>query len=508
MTTRLFPKLVLQTFYYKLLFVVLMVGAFLGILRVFYPAYGNAVTVLIALPVLATAGLFGLWGGLLAWVIALVARLLLLSAYGVHISVLFTSEEIFGLGMMLVATVAVGRLYDICQTTKYQLLDCQATEKSLRHCRHLSQQITDAIPDLVYIFDLDEARNVYTNHAVVTTLGYSSDQILQAEPSTISSLIHPDDLSEIEHKRSKWSEALEGAQTIDVDYRMKAADGDWHWLHSLETVFARNPDGSPRQIIGFARDVTSRRQVVQSLVETEKMESALVKERELLQLKNRLMTTISHEFRTPLSIILASGELLERYFDRLTPTRRDECLMTIKTQILHLREMLDEITTIMGEEGFSLAFRPTSLDLRAVFQKAVDEMQASVGSAYTLAFTAEGDLNPVNADEVLLRPILRNLFNNAIKYSPSGEVVEVHLAREGDEVVFTVSDHGIGIPTDEQPRIFDTLHRASNVSHIGGLGIGLRIVRDHVSLHGGTVAVDSLEGQGTTFTVRLPVSPN
>jgi signal transduction histidine kinase len=237
----------------------------------------------------------------------------------------------------------------------------------------------------------------------------------------------------------------------------------------------------------------------------QKLEAALQKERELLQLKNRLMVTISHEFRTPLSVILASTELLDRYFERLSPTRRIECLSTIKTQVVHLREMLNDITVITGGEDFTLTFRPSPLNLEALFQTVVAETQASVGSAYQITLTLEGNLNPVSADEELVRTILHNLLNNAVKYSPTGSTVYVHVSRRADEMSFSVKDNGIGIPSSEESRIFDTFHRASNVSHIGGLGLGLKIVRDFVNLHGGTVQVDSEEGKGTTFTVHLPI---
>jgi signal transduction histidine kinase len=217
------------------------------------------------------------------------------------------------------------------------------------------------------------------------------------------------------------------------------------------------------------------------------------------------MTTLSHEFRTPLSIILASNELLERYFDRLTPARRDECLATIKTQIMHLREMLDDIATLVAEVDFAPRFNPNAVDLAQTVHEMVENFRASVGNSYIIDFQADGDLNPISADTVLLRTILKNLLSNAVKYSYTGKPIYCGLSRQGDEALLTVRDQGIGIPSDEQGHIFDTFHRASNALNTGGLGLGLRIVRDYVKLHQGTVSIESEEGKGTTVIVRLPV---
>ena len=254
-----------------------------------------------------------------------------------------------------------------------------------------------------------------------------------------------------------------------------------------------------------AREAAERKVTRETLLEKEKLQVALEKERELSQLKNRLMVTLSHEFRTPLSVILASGELLDRYFDRLTPARRAECLSTIKTQIMHLREMLDDISTMVGEGNFSPQFNPSPLDVDDFCRAMVDDFQASVGAAYAITFRSEGDCKAIPADANLLRPILKNLLSNGVKYSHKGGTVYCSLTRQGNEVRLDVRDEGIGIPAADQSRIFDTFHRASNALNVGGLGLGLRIVRDYVKLHGGTVDLQSAEGQGTTVTVRLPV---
>ena len=122
-------------------------------------------------------------------------------------------------------------------------------------------------------------------------------------------------------------------------------------------------------------------------------------------------------------------------------------------------------------------------------------------------FTFEGTIEDVLADDKLLRHILVNLLSNAVKYSPREMRVEFLLRVDPDTgMYFRISDHGIGIPAEELPRLFEVFHRASNVGNVQGTGLGLSIVKRSVELHGGKISVDSKEGIGTTFIVELPSS--
>jgi signal transduction histidine kinase len=113
-------------------------------------------------------------------------------------------------------------------------------------------------------------------------------------------------------------------------------------------------------------------------------------------------------------------------------------------------------------------------------------------------------MKDMRADEKLLRRILTNLLSNAIKYSPDGGTIGMDVRREGEQVVFEVSDEGIGIPLDAQTHLFEPFHRARNAEHIQGTGLGMAIVFESIRLHNGTIAFQSEEDQGSTFTVRLP----
>jgi PAS domain S-box-containing protein len=488
-----------------LLFVLYSVG-----FKLFYPRYQDALGdfffgTLVTIPVFGAAWLLGLRAGFIAWLVSLpLGAFMFLWCGEPPLYALLNGGGAIGMAMLLIVLIPVGRLHDITHHIQRESQERQKAETALRESQHFVQEVMENIPDIVYVYDMKENRNVYSNAAITSALGYSPDAITRMGTSFTHALIHPDDLTRMIHHKNRL-EILGQGNKVNYEYRMKHANGSWRWFYGQEVTFARDPDGSPRQVLGTAYDITEQKMANEKLLGREKQQAVLDKEHELAQLKNHLMTTLSHEFRTPLSIILASGELLDRYFDRLTPTRRAECLMTIKTQIIHLREMLDDIATLVAEGDITPRFNPAPVDLATLFRQMIDEFQASVGAAYTITFTAQGDLNPIQADENLLRPILKNLLSNAIKYSHKDGTVGCTLRRERENVIFQVVDHGIGIPTSEQASIFDTFHRATNAMHIGGLGLGLRIVRDHVKLHRGTIDLQSEEGKGTTVTVCLPV---
>jgi signal transduction histidine kinase len=136
-------------------------------------------------------------------------------------------------------------------------------------------------------------------------------------------------------------------------------------------------------------------------------------------------------------------------------------------------------------------------------KEVINEQQATIGNKHRLNFTFVGSESQFLGDANLLRQILTNLIDNAIKYSPGGGTVSVHLTLEETQVILSCLDEGIGIPVEDQQELFKPFSRASNVGTIGGTGIGLSIVKKCVELHSGQITVDSVVGQGTKFTVTL-----
>lgn len=236
----------------------------------------------------------------------------------------------------------------------------------------------------------------------------------------------------------------------------------------------------------------------------EKALRALDQEKELSDLKSRFISMTSHEFRTPLSMILSSAQLLEQYCHQLATERVLNHLRRIQANAKQMSDLLDDVLIVAKSDVGKLTFTPGPLDILRFCEELVEEVQLTIGAGHTVTFVHRGQCPDVSMDESLLRQILYNLLSNAIHYSDPGSTVHFELTCSDDRVTFRVSDQGIGIPPEEQERLFEAFHRASNAGHIPGTGLGLTIVKRAVDLHGGTITISSQVGKGTTFTVTIP----
>ena len=253
------------------------------------------------------------------------------------------------------------------------------------------------------------------------------------------------------------------------------------------------------EVIAIVRDITSRKQAEADI------RNALEKEKELIELKSRFVTMTSHEFRTPLTTILSSAELLQDYGSKWTQEKKLQHLQRVVKAVKHMTGLLNDVLLIGKAEAGKLECNPAPLDVAQFCRDLVDEMQISLDT-HTIAFCSQCQSTTACMDEKLLRPILSNLLSNAIKYSPKGSTVHFDFICEQGEAIFRVQDQGIGIPAADQAQLFDSFYRASNVGTISGTGLGLAIVKKSVDLHGGQITVASVVGVGTTFTVTLPLN--
>ncbi|NJN59454.1 MAG: hypothetical protein HC879_19160 [Leptolyngbyaceae cyanobacterium SL_5_9] len=259
------------------------------------------------------------------------------------------------------------------------------------------------------------------------------------------------------------------------------------------------------------RQINERQQVEVALfeansqleIEVQARSAELAQTREISDLKQRLFSMVSHEFRTPLSTILLSTQLLSGSSEDWTEEKKRKNLSRIQSAAKTLAQLLNDILTLNRAEAGKLEFRPEPLDLEPFCQQMVDEMQLSTGRSQ-IEFTQYGHVTQAHLDSKLLHSILTNLLANAVKYSPSDSIVLLSLIYNPGSVVFQVKDYGIGIPPEDQQRIYETFYRSKNVGDIAGTGLGLAVVKTCVDLHGGQVSVTSAIATGTTFTVTLP----
>jgi len=229
----------------------------------------------------------------------------------------------------------------------------------------------------------------------------------------------------------------------------------------------------------------------------------LATEKELNQLKSQFVSMVSHEFRTPLGVILASADLLSDYFDTLTPAEKAEQIADIKQSTRHMADLMEDVLVLGRVESGKMGYHPHSFQLLDFCQRLIDEMLSATNRRCPLPLAVEGIADPARGDETLLRHIFHNLLANGVKYSAAGEPVQFQVVREGDDAVFTVRDHGIGISTEDQKYVFEAFYRGKNASDRPGSGLGLVVVKRCVELHCGTLQLQSTEGAGTTVVVRL-----
>jgi signal transduction histidine kinase len=225
----------------------------------------------------------------------------------------------------------------------------------------------------------------------------------------------------------------------------------------------------------------------------------------LSELKSRFVSMASHEFRTPLATILATTETLAAYRQRLTDEQIEHRLDRIKEHVGYLKDIMEDVLLLAKMQARRVQFAPVLLDLNALCRSVLGEFQSRPDIQHQLVYSCTGDIREVRLDRKLVRQIVSNIVNNAIKYSPAEKPVTIHLEYAPERVTLTVRDEGIGIPEADQKHLFEPFHRAANVGDISGTGLGLVIVKESVELHGGTVSVESQVGVGTTLTVILPV---
>jgi signal transduction histidine kinase len=218
------------------------------------------------------------------------------------------------------------------------------------------------------------------------------------------------------------------------------------------------------------------------------------------RLRRTFAGDVAHEIRTPLAILQSQIEALQDGVTEVSPTE----LESLHEETLRLRRLVGDLETLASADaaGFALAMEP--VELEAVAREVTREF-AGPFEAGGVTITSDLQHVIVDGDPIRLRQIAANLLSNALKFTPEGGKVRIELEREGDRAVLRVSDTGVGIPPDELPHVFDRFFRGRHV-RAGGSGIGLTVVRELVSAHGGEVDVSSEPGSGTTFTVRIPVA--
>lgn len=390
-----------------------------------------------------------------------------------------------------------GKLARLAPAVERELRDAserrkrREAEQTLRHNEKRFRALLENALDIITILGSDGIIS-YESPSVEKVLGYKPEDLVG---KNIVEYIHLEDVSNF---LNTLSQAVQNPNVaLSIEFRFQHQDGSWRILEAVGKKFI-DPSEMASIVIN-SRDITERKRA-------EEIRHALEKEKELSEGRFKFVSMMSHEFRNPLTTIIMSGELLRDFSDQLTPEQTTRCFDQIETSAKEMTQLLDDILSLTRADVGKVKLNPQPLDLLEFCNNVVKGMQMTAGDKHAIAFVMRGECHQAYMDENLLSHILRNLLSNAIKYSPEGGNVRFEVSCEKEEAIFEIQDEGIGIPLEDQQRLFESFHRGANVGKLPGTGLGLCIVKKYVDLHGGEIALQSEVGVGTKFTVMLPLN--
>lgn len=256
----------------------------------------------------------------------------------------------------------------------------------------------------------------------------------------------------------------------------------------------------------LSKEVSLRKKAEKALKENEQeLKKLLDKEMELSELKSRFVTLASHEFRTPLSTILSSTNLIEKYIPLNNTAKIDKHIFKIKSSIQHLNTILQDFLLLGKLDEGKIQIEKSSFNLNDLIHDIIEGFQDILKDGQIIQFENNAEIT-ITSDKKLLKNAIINLISNASKYSNEGKAISINLQLQKDVVEITVKDNGVGIPEKELAKVFDRFYRASNVTNIDGTGIGLNLVKSYLEKIKGTIKVESTLNIGTTFTMKFPTN--
>ncbi|KAB1065285.1 hybrid sensor histidine kinase/response regulator [Salibacter halophilus] len=235
----------------------------------------------------------------------------------------------------------------------------------------------------------------------------------------------------------------------------------------------------------------------------EDLKESLAKEKELGELKSRIVTIISHELKTPLTTILSSAQLIDFHADNKAPSEKiQKHTHSIQRNVQALTELVNDTLFISRADAGKIELEKAETNVIEYIEELIDHLKDGLGNGYNFNIKKLNDIpEELMIDTRLLKQILNNLLTNAIKYSPESQDIDIKVGYINSELSIEVKDHGIGIPQKDVKLLFQMFHRASNVENIEGTGIGLAIVKKCLDFMDGQINIDSKVGEGSSFTI-------
>ncbi len=389
----------------------------------------------------------------------------------------------------------------------------------LVEARNFSDDVSHIIEESlneIYIIDAASKQLLLVNKGARRKLGYTLQEMKSMQHLKI--LLNYD-----EQKYDSFLSRVDTQQQVVFDAKHLRKDGS---SYPVEIHLQKSRLGLRPAYIAIALDITERVEYEQALLkhadtlekrifertkELAKSEAslkqALSKERELSELKSRFVSMASHEFRTPLTAILSSANLIGKYEKENQQDKRIKHLNRIESSVRNLNIILNDFLSLEKLETGKIKAKYTQVDIFQLVNHIIDELQATCKPGQHIEHIHEGN-QLLFSDEFLLNNMLINLLSNAIKYSPNDGKIIVRSNITDSLLHLSVQDFGIGIPEEDQKHIFTTFFRATNVGAEQGTGLGITIVKRYLDLLGGELTFKSKQDHGTTFTMSIPLARN
>jgi len=355
--------------------------------------------------------------------------------------------------------------------------------------KRLSAIIDTAIDGILTIDDrgIVETMNV----AACALFGYSSSEVIG---NNVNMLMPEPDHSQHDGYLKRYAETKE-----------KKIIGNLDSAHQALAVANQHLESKVEQRTMELEETVNKLLSTNQQLEISRMrlEDSLEKEKELGELKSRFVSMASHEFRTPLSTILSSASIISRYTGDNQQDKRVKHVDRIKSAVSNLTGILNDFLSISKLEEGVVTRNFESILLLPLLNEVNSEIEGLLKPGQSVHIKCQENI-PLQTDRRILKNILFNLISNAIKYSKENTSIFCEVYRESGSIRIDIIDQGIGIPISEQKHLFTRFFRATNVENIQGTGLGLAIVAEYISLLGGTIKFNSVEGKGSTFSINIP----
>ncbi len=343
-------------------------------------------------------------------------------------------------------------------------------------------------------------RRTRVNPALCRILGYSEPELLALN---VFETMHPDDRDYGQAWRATVRDG--GNEPFRRQHRLIRKDGKIVWARVTASPF-RAPDSDGAQIVSEIIDVT------ETVEADAKLRAALTRAEAASAAKSQFLATMSHELRTPLNAIIGLSEMIEsEIMGPIANARYAEYVGDIHRAGRHLLELVTDVldTSRIEAGGYRLVLAPLqAAEVIEETHRIVAPLAAGRGVRLERAVAA--GLPPIRGDRRAIKQILINVVSNAVKYTPSGGSIAIRAEAEPAAVAIAIADTGTGIRPEDLPRVTEPFFRAGDVytsNAAGGAGLGLSIASGLIEAHGGSLAIASKFGEGTTVTLRFPVSP-